>query len=64
MSYPEHLIENALTALEEDDREKFYGDKHNILMAETAKITLDAVWEMANYVLYTWYPYKEFIDGK
>jgi hypothetical protein len=33
-------------------------------MAAAARISLETVWEMANYVMLTWYPYKEFIDGK
>lgn len=69
MSYPEHLIENALSALEGHDdpckaREDFFGDNRNITMAAAAKLSLEAVWEMANYVILTWYPFKEFMDGK
>ena len=44
MSYPEHLIENALSALDNHDdpckaREDFFGDDRNITMADTAKLS-------------------------
>ena len=68
MSYPEHLIENALSALEDHDpyeaHEIFFGNEHNVNMAAAARISLETVWEMANYVILTWYPHKEFMDGK
>lgn len=68
MSYPEHLIENALSALEKRDahdaRKAFFENEINTEMARSARISLETVWEMANYVILTWYPYKEFVDGK
>ena len=68
MSYPEHLIENALSALENRDpyeaHKVFFENELNAKMAASARISLETVWEMANYVILTWYPYKEFVYGK
>lgn len=68
MSYPEHLIENALSALEKRDahdaRKAFFESEINAYMADSARISLETVWEMALYVTLTWYPCKEFVDGK
>ena len=63
MTNAEHLIENALVLLQDvqkdeisikEARAKFIASQTNIRMAEINKIQLMDVWEMANYVTYTW----------
>ena len=53
MTNAEHLIENAVTALERHDPydayRKFMENPVNAEMAALAGVTLDAVWEMAMY---------------
>lgn len=53
MTYAEHLIENAVCALEKHDPyeayDRFIHDQKNAEMAAKAGIPLDVVWEMAVY---------------
>lgn len=62
MSGPEHLMEHAISDLENYDpyeaHQKFFGDEKNVRMAAAARIPLETVWEMAVYVMITWYPGK------
>lgn len=63
MTNCEHLIENALTSMQEAkkanmDTYKSFQDKmslhHNKIMLDEASITKDELWEIAQYILYTW----------
>ena len=55
MSNAEHLIENALTNIQEDKpKELFFEDYRNKIMSEESKIDLECVYEMALYVIYSW----------
>ena len=55
MTNAEHLIETAVTALELHDPYDAYRifmyNPHNSEMAVLARVSLDAVWEMAQYCL-------------
>lgn len=54
MLYEEHLIENAISTLEDNkDYEVFASDKCNIEMAQAVNVDLKQVWTMATYVVYT-----------
>lgn len=65
MSSIEHLIENALTATS-----KSMGDAHqafieemnamyNQQMLQDVSITMDELWEIVQYIIYTWLPTVE-----
>jgi hypothetical protein len=59
MSNIEHLIENALISMEsnEDAYEAFQQEmakKYNRDMLKTVHITLDELWEIAQYVKYSY----------
>lgn len=63
MSNLEHLMENALCDHEkakngemeyEEAKQSFISWPPNIEMAEMENIRLDAVWQMAYYIMYTW----------
>ena len=62
MSNVEHLIENALTAMKEtsgDTYEAFMdemGTWYNQQMLGMTSITKDELWEIAQYIVYTWLP--------
>ena len=57
MLYAEHLIENAISTLEDNkEYEAFAGDKCNIEMAQAVNIDLEQIWTMATYVVYTLRP--------
>lgn len=54
MLYAEHLIENAISILEQNkDYGDFAGDKYNIEMAQDVNIDLEQIWTMAVYVVCT-----------
>lgn len=66
MSNIEHLIENAIIAVEKGEVfEKFNIDERNKRMLKTVCACADEIWEMAQYVVYTkcmfcdWKPAKE-----
>lgn len=55
MTNAEHLIENALVTLSEGkDFEYYISYDYNVTMAKQLNIKLEYIWQMANYVLYTW----------
>lgn len=58
MSYAEHLIENAICAMEHhpypDAMKEFFEWEVNIDMAKRCGVPLDAVWEMAQYCVTTY----------
>ena len=56
MSNLEHLIENGLCCL---DEEKSYDEWHEIMKQDcnwegNKNITIDNLWEICQYVIYTW----------
>lgn len=54
MSNAEHLIENAVSVIENDgDFTEFSSAKHNQDMAKAIHIELSHVWDMATYVVFT-----------
>lgn len=55
MSIAEHLIENALTALEEGKDFGYFKKDINFEFAPS--ILPEEVWDMAQYVYYTYLPY-------
>ena len=67
MSNAEHLIENALCLMQDVQRKKlssgdafksFFADGKNIQMAYQNKMQLMDIWDIAQYVTYSW------CDGK
>lgn len=55
MSNAEHLIENAICTIERGESfEDFAADSHNQIMSETDGVKLESVWDMAQYVIYTY----------
>lgn len=61
MSNIEHLIENALTAMSNrgDKYQAFVGEmgaKHNRKMLQEVSVTKEELWEIAQYIFYTWIP--------
>ena len=55
MSCIEHLIENALTALEDGmDYEQFCASLANFNMFIQVNATPEEIWEIANYIQYTY----------
>ena len=63
MSNAEHLIENALFLMQDvkkkklsfdDAFESFFSDSKNIQMAYQNKIQLMDIWDIAQYVTYSW----------
>lgn len=60
MSNIEHLLENAIIALENNvSLENWANNKINKNMLETTKTTKEEFWQMAQYVLYTYVPYEK-----
>ena len=60
MSNAEHLIENAVSTIENNgDFTEFSSAKHNQNMAKMSRIDLTHVWEMATYVVFTLKQYWE-----
>lgn len=55
MSIAEHLIENALTALEKGKDFEYF--KKDINFEFAPYIEPEDVWDMAQYVYYTYLPY-------
>lgn len=55
MSIAEHLIENALTALEEGKDFEYFKKDTNFEFAPS--ILPEEIWDMAQYVYYTYLPY-------
>ena len=55
MSIAEHLIENALVALEKDQDFEYF--KKDINFEFAPYIEPEDVWDMAQYVYYTYLPY-------
>lgn len=54
MSNEEHLLENAVCALEKEKSfEDFSSDKKNIDMSKETGIKLEQIWSMAQYVVFT-----------
>lgn len=57
MTHEEHLIENAILNIQSGKGyEDFAEGKHNKVMSELSGIRLDAVWLMAQHVVYTLKP--------
>lgn len=63
MSNLEHLIENALClqqealkkkSIDDEARQKYITQDYNIEMAKRENISLESIWQMAQYVTYTW----------
>lgn len=55
MSNAEHLIENAICLIESGKNfDAFSQNERNQTMANQTGIALQAVWEMANYVVFTY----------
>ena len=58
MSIAEHLIENALCSMEKENTnyEDFSNDK--ILQEQSKELNIDlyTLWQMCNYILYTYKP--------
>ena len=55
MSNIEHLIENAITTIEENQTFKdFIGYNYNKMMLETVSASAEEIWEMALYVHYVY----------
>lgn len=53
MSNVEHLIENAIIALERNKKyEDFADQKYNVTMANQSNIKLEDIWAMAIHVVY------------
>lgn len=55
MSIAEHLIENALTALEGGKDFEYFKKDINFEFAPS--ILPEEIWDMAQYVYYTYLPY-------
>ena len=55
MSIAEHLIENALTALEKGKDFEYFKKDINFEFAPS--ILPEEVWDIAQYVYYTYLPY-------
>jgi len=62
MSNLEHLIENALTATEkaEDNKYQAFVEEmsaaYNLQMLQTTSVTEEDLWEITQYIIYTWMP--------
>lgn len=63
MSNIEHLIENGLTAADEahkngkDASKAFFEEmskEHNLRMLMRTLVAVDELWEIVQYVLFTW----------
>jgi hypothetical protein len=55
MTLQEHLLENALVTLEnEQPMQDFMSKEINIEMAEETGIKLEDIWLMAQYVIYNY----------
>ncbi len=70
MSNIEHLIENALTAMEENPKDTYQAfeeamsDMRNQYMLKEVSISKNELWAIAQYIFYTWLPnvgYKDLI---
>lgn len=65
MSSIEHLIENALTATSKsmDNAHQAFVEEmsamHNRLMLQDVSITMEELWEIVQYIIYTWLPTME-----
>lgn len=64
MTNAEHLIENAIVDIDKGkDFEHFASQKHNKLMSKISGISLNAVWEMGQHIVWslrpTWLSAKE-----
>lgn len=68
MSNIEHLIENALTAMEKnpDDTyqafEEAMSDMRNQYMLKEVSISKNELWAIAQYMFYTWLPNLDYKD--
>lgn len=57
MTNEEHLIENALMHLEKDKTyDDYCEDKTNVSLMYLTGINLRQVWDMAQYVMYSYIP--------
>lgn len=70
MSNIEHLIENALTAMEENPKDTYQAfeeamsDMRNQYMLKEVSISKNELWAIAQYIFYTWLPnvgYKDLV---
>ena len=70
MSNIEHLIENALTAMEENPNDTYQAfaeamsDMRNQYMLKEVSISKNELWAIAQYIFYTWLPnvgYKDLV---
>ena len=65
MTNCEHLLENGLIAMKEakkngEDSYEAFKDmmnmQHNLRMLENVSVTVDELWEFAQYIVYVWEP--------
>lgn len=70
MSNIEHLIENALTAMEKNPKDTYQAfveamsDMRNQYMLKEVSISKNELWAIAQYIFYTWLPnvgYKDLV---
>ena len=58
MSNIEHLIENAIYAVKRDRSfEDFKNQPHTKSMMQYTGLSLEDIWEIAGYVVYSYKPY-------
>lgn len=54
MTYAEHALENAISALKQGKELKEWASRDSNLSA--LKATPEEIWNMANYIVYTYHP--------